>query len=124
MGLKPLEKRRSRNKIKIIALVIIILFGLLISKLPRREEENNVLGKSSFNLEKEKKKIIDNFSKKKEDVIGQTLGLSTNFINDLGSRSTKIVADYIYDNGLKNLIKQINRLPKEQQEKIKESICK
>ena len=124
MGLKPLEKRRSRNKIKIIALVIIILFGLLISKLPRREEENNVLGKSSFNLEKEKKKITDNFSKKKEDVIGQTLGLSTNFINDLGSRSTKIVADYIYDNGLKNLIKQINRLPKEQQEKIKESICK
>jgi len=129
MGLKPLKKRSSHiyTVIKVGILLVIVILGLLVarSSQKKRGERGSVLGRKNFSLEKEEEKITKKISKSKKKILGQTLGLSTHLVENLNPRSAKkVVSDYVYDKTLGSLIKQINRLPKWQQKKIKESVCK
>jgi len=42
----------------------------------------------------------------------------------IASQSAKTVSDFVFDSTLVNILKQIEKLPKEQREKIKEEICR
>jgi hypothetical protein len=40
------------------------------------------------------------------------------------SQSAKTVSDFVFDSTVGNLLRQIEKLPKEQKEKIREEICR
>ncbi len=57
--------------------------------------------------------LINNSIKKAEEVSGVILGEAKSFVSDI-----------IYNNSIGKVVEQIDKLPKDQQEKIKEQICK
>jgi len=75
----------------------------------RQVQENNLV-KDSIN--------------KVEEVGGVVLGEATNTVNKLASDAGSFVSSLIYDNSIGKVIDQVDKLPKDQQEKIREQICR
>ena len=133
MKIKPLEKNENKLiKIKLVFLVSLIITGLIFSffiKKPKPSEKD--LPKKEGVLGSEKNPQRFNLSKIEDDIsqIGkQILGETTNFINQttssVASEASNTISSLIYNTTIKPIINQIQHLPTDQQEKIKEEICK
>lgn len=129
MTIKPLEKKKNIGMIlKIIFLISLIGTGLLIDKIFANKKKNlsEVLGKSQ-QLDQVKKKsndIVAESIKTGEKIGGEVLGQSTNFISNIAAQAASTAGDIVYQNTIGKLVDQISKLPKDQQERIKEQICK
>ncbi len=136
MSIKPLESKTDRSAlIKILFLVTIVATGILLDKifLKKNQDVPNILGKTQEiklrTQEKITKEIKEsdfvNDSIKKAGEVGEVvLGEATNTLNQLTSDAGSFVSDIIYNNSIGKVVEQIDKLPKDQQEKIKEQICK
>ncbi len=134
--IKPLETNPDRSVLfKGVFLVTIITTGILLDKifLKKSQDIPSVLGKTQEiklqTQEKMVKKIqesdlINDSIKKAEEVGGTILGEATNTINKLTSDAGSLVSDVIYNSSIGKVVDQIGKLPKDQQEKIKEQICR
>jgi len=134
--IKPLETKPDRSVLfKGVFLVTIITTGILLDKifLKKSQDIPSVLGKTQEiklqTQEKMVKKIqesdlINDSIKKAEEVGGTILGEATNTINKLTSDAGSLVSDVIYNSSIGKVVDQIDKLPKDQQEKIREQICR
>jgi hypothetical protein len=130
MKIKPLEKKEDRQiKIRLLFLFFLILSALLFSffvknKPPKENKKTfprqEVLGEKTENpkidlpdLEKEFKQYKNQLTKEMNRLFEQT-----------ASKSNEIISSFVYDTAIKPLINQIQKLPKNQQEKVREEICK
>ena len=68
--------------------------------------------------------LVKNSIKKTEEVGGIVIGEATDRINKLTSDAGSFVSDVIYNNSIGKVVEQIGKLPKDQQERIREQICK
>jgi hypothetical protein len=133
MKIKPLDKNDNKIiKIKLLLLLILIATGFLFPvffKKPK-EENQDILGKTTSPVSKTKE-----LEKQGNQIKDQILGETTNFVNQITSNVTdttinvasqagNTISSLIYDAAVKPIIDQIQRLPKDQQEKVKEQICK
>ena len=124
MPIKPLEGKNNWS----IFLKLMFLGGLVVSAviidkifLKKTKEIPSVLGKTQEielqTQEKLVKKVQENNfindSIKKAEEVGVVLGEAKSFVSDV-----------IYSNSIGKVVEQIDKLPKDQQEKIKEQICK
>ena len=124
MPIKPLEGKNNWS----IFLKLMFLGGLVVSAviidkifLKKTKEIPSVLGKTQEielqTQEKLVKKVQENNfindSIKKAEEVGVVLGEAKSFVSDI-----------IYNNSIGKVVEQIDKLPKDQQEKIKEQICK
>ena len=132
MAIKPLEKKKNVGIIlKIAFLVSLIVTGLLIDKVfaNKKKDLSEVLGKSQ-ELKQEAADRVQNNDviaqslKAGEKMGGEILGQSTAFIADIAAKATSTAGDIIYQNSIGKLVEQIGNLPQDQQERIKEQICK
>jgi len=135
--LRPLEKSKINNffYLKIFALLFLIsasLYGnyYFYNKAKQKpevlsvKEENN---KKDFSIDEvlnQGKKTVDDLKQKGEVVAGQILGVVEDKAGQIASQSAKTVSDFVFDSTLGNLLKQIEKLPETQREKIKENICR
>jgi hypothetical protein len=136
MPIKPLEKNSNWP----IFIKLIFLGGLVVSAiiidnvfLKKTKEIPSVLGEAQkIELQTQEKlvrkvqesSIVKDSLKKTEETSGTIIGEATNTINKLASNAGSFVSDIIYKNSIGKVVEQIDKLPKDQQEKVKEQICK
>ena len=123
--IKPLEEKNYRPSMyKIFFLVTLIATGVLLDKifLKKLKDTPSILGKTqeikSQTQEEIVKKVqesnlVKDTIKKAEEGGGVVLGEAKSFVSNV-----------IYDNSIGKVIDQVDKLPKDQQEKIREQICK
>ena len=141
MPIKPLEGKTDRSLLfKLSLLIVLIVTGILLNKilLKKNKEIPSILGKTQeIKLQTQKKMVgvgrdrpvqksdfINDTIKKAEDVGGTILGEATDTVNKLTSDAGSFVSNIIYENSIGKIVEQVDKLPKDQQEKIKEQICK
>jgi len=133
MLIKPLEqKQKPSSKIiflKIGFLISLILIGVILertflSRKPKLEEK--ILGETK-KIEKPKidflNETINQAEKKGEAVLGEATHFANDFFQETKEKIASSVSQMIYENSLKKIVDQIDKLPKDQQEKIKKDIC-
>ena len=125
MPIKPLEGKNNWSIfLKLMFLGGLVVGAVVIDKifLKKTKEIPSVLGKTQeIKLQTQEKLVkkvqesdlINNSIKKAEEVGGTILGEAKSFVSDV-----------IYNNSIGKVVEQIDKLPKDQQEKIKEQICK
>ncbi|MEK7597296.1 MAG: hypothetical protein AAB441_01470 [Patescibacteria group bacterium] len=123
--IKPLEAKPDRSVLfKAVFLVTVITTGILLDKifLKKSQDIPSILGKTQeIKLQTQEKivkkvqesDLINDSIKKAEEVSGTILGEAKSFVSDV-----------IYNSSIGKVIDQIDKLPKDQQERIKEQICK
>ena len=134
MPIKPLERKTNRSAFfKVLFLVTLVATGILLDKvfLKKTKEIPSVLGQTQEKMvgvghdrPVQENNLINDSIEKVEEVGGVVLGEVTDTVNKLTSDAGSFVSDVIYNNSIGKVVEQIDKLPKDQQEKIKEQICK
>ena len=134
--IKPLETKPDQSALlKVSFLITLVVTGILLDKviLKRSKEIPSILGKTQeIKLPTQEKRIeevqknnlVKDSIKKVEEVSGVVLGEATDTLNKLTSDAGSLVSTVIYDNSIGKVVDQIDKLPKDQQERIREQICK
>ncbi len=58
------------------------------------------------------------------DFSGSVLGTATSYVSDMTSKSADKVSDIVIENTASSIVKQVDKLPKKQQEELKKALCK
>jgi hypothetical protein len=129
MPIKPLEKKTDRSVLfKAAFLIVLIVTGLLFEKvfIKKTKDIPRVLGKSQEILVNkiQTSDFLNNSIKKVDDVGGAVLGDATESINKLTSDAGSFVSQVIYENSIGKIVDQVAKLPQDQQDKIKEQLCR
>ena len=133
MPIKQLEAEKNNKGMLMRFLIVFALLavGIVLNKWPTKKiKTNKILGAetaSKINLEKkgkDLKNVIDNEMDKAKNSLDDVLGEATSFIASTASKSAEAVTDFIFDNTVGSIVKQINKLPEKQQQEIKERVCK
>jgi len=134
--IKPLEEKNNKSALyKILFLVTLVSTGILLDKVILKNSRSvpSILGKTQeiqikaqeeIVQQVQKNNLVKDSIKKVEDVGGVVLGEATNALTKLTSDAGSLVSTVIYDNSIGKVVDQIDKLPKDQQDKIKEQICK
>lgn len=85
---------------------------------------NGVLSKSYPTTKGEQKDTTDPIRDSVNKVGGVVLGKATSYVSDVASNSAGVVEDFVIESAVGGVVKQIEKLPERQQEKIKEILCK
>lgn len=137
---KKADKANTKNifYIKIGLIMALVLSGVILAflaskRLPQKKEVLGTEDKISttenlFNQAEDfanQTKITTEglISKTVSNVLSETTKVLTNTINETASKSAETVTDYIFNNTIVNVIKQIDNLPEKQKEEIKKQIC-
>jgi len=133
-----LLKKNMMNKffyLKIISLLFLIGASLYANyyfsnKIKEKPNISSTIKKNSKNnlsidtMLDQGKKTVNDLKQKGEEAVSQVLGVVEDRVVEFSSQSAKTVSDFIFDSTVGNFLKQIEKLPEEQREKIKEEICK
>jgi predicted kinase len=135
--LRPLEKNKINRffYLKILFLLFLIgasLFGnyYFYNKIKEKPEVLSATKKNKkndFSIDEvfnKGKKTVDDLKQKGEEMAGQVLGIFEDKAVQLASQSAKTVSDFVFDSTVSNLLRQIEKLPREQRERIKEEMCR
>ena len=135
--LRPLEKNKTNKFFYLKMLFLLFLIGASLygnyyfyNKAKQKPDvlsatkENKKNNLSIDSILNEGKKTVDDLKQKGEKVAGQILGAVEDRAVQLASQSAKTVSDFVFDSAVGNLLKQIEKLPESQREKIKEVICR
>ena len=126
--IKPLEiKPNQTSLLKLVFLIALVATGVLMEKIfiNKKKDVPSVLGKTQEKLIEKapENNLVNNSIKKVEQSGGEVLGEVTRTVNKLASDAGSFVSTVIYENSIGKVVDQIDKLPKDQQEKIKEQIC-
>ncbi len=134
--IKPLEEKNNRPSIyRVMFLITLVATGILLDKIFLKQSKDipSILGKTQEIQLQAKDEVVrqvleNNLVKdsinKVEEVGGVVLGEATSTLTKLTSDAGSLISTVIYDNSIGKVVDQISKLPKDQQEKIKEQICK
>lgn len=132
--IKPLDKNESKKMIaKVIFLALIIFLGFILSTFfkPQKPVEpakdKQILGEAADEEKaSEIKKTLNlaELEKKAKETKDFILGETTSLVEKSKTAVQEEVSSAVYQTTLKPIVDQINRLPADQQERIREQICK
>ncbi|MEK7097182.1 MAG: hypothetical protein AAB859_02575 [Patescibacteria group bacterium] len=134
--IKQLEEKSNKPSIhRILFLVTLIATGVLLDKIffKKTQDIPGILGNTQEIKLPTQEKLVEevqnnNFIKdsikKVEEVGGVVMGEATNTVNKLASDAGSFVSEVVYSSSIGKVVEQIDKLPKDQQEKIREQICK
>jgi len=124
MAIKPLEKKKNIGTIfKIVFLITLIGTGLLMDRVfaNKKKDLSKVLGKSQKLKQEVEQKLVDKVQN--NDIVTESLKASTSFISNITAQAASTAGDIIYQNSIGKLVEQIDKLPKDQQDRVREQIC-
>jgi len=130
MPIKPLEKENNGGLIAKAVLLFFLIGGAAVySFFSPKLNKKPALAKTMPG--KDMVDIINNVVTETQNTAGTVLGEATILANNIASQSAATtsnvadaVSDFIFDKTLAPIIQQIDKLPKIEQEKIKEELCK
>lgn len=142
--IKPLEKKPNKKELqqksqkntviaKLFFLATLIISALLLSTIvhshPRpqaaKPTPQAVLGASSFDdFQKALKGDADIVGKKGQELKQEILRQAAKLMAQKQGEIESSVSAILYQNAVKPLLEQINRLPEEQKKILKEAVCK
>ena len=134
--IKSLEEKTNRpSLIRLFFLITLIVSGILLDKifLKKSHDIPGILGENQEIKLQNQNEIIKKVQEsslvkdsiiKVEEVGGVVLGEAADSINKLASNTGSYISNVIYDNSIGKVVDQIDKLPKDQQERIREQICK
>lgn len=139
MIIKPLDQNNGKKTLvlKILFILIIVLSGFLAKKYLFENKHNNnknrpqVFGekvkaskvKSDLNSDFLAEKINDT-EKILNNVQNNTIKQVNSFIEIAQEKIASSVSEIIYHTSIEPIVSQIKKLPMDQQEKIKQDICR
>jgi len=128
MAIRPLEKKTNSGlMLKISAILLLLIAGAFYVSLKPQviKDRPSVLGESTkTNIKKEGEKIVGSLTETATQSINDMVAAATRLVGNTATKSAQTISDYIFDNTVGNLLKQIDKLPPDQQENIRRSICK
>ncbi len=128
MKIRPIEKNDKKTvKIKLLLLLILIIVGFFIPVFIKKPTEENLKKNGEVFGEAISITPIINFKeleKQGNQLKEQILGETAAFVSQTASSAGNTVSSFIYDSTIKPIMDQIQKLPKNQQEKVKKQICK
>ena len=124
--------------IKLGILTFLILLGFVGYQFfsSRLKSKEQVLGKKTqleetqpsptetSSFEKTVKQAVETAQKNTNEVVQGAASAVSTAVGNTTTRTVETVKEYIYDKTVGNALQQINNLPAEEKEKIKEYICK
>ena len=137
-------RKRKKEKALILPKIIMLIFllsgGLALNYMKKdipRQKDDLVLGamrnKSEYNnstnnildsLNDDSKSLLNKSLTAGQNTVGQIAGATTEIATSIASKSAEAVTDFIFDNTVGNVDKQIDKLPQKEQEKIRDELCK
>lgn len=118
-------------KIRFILLLLIPVLGFFFGKVIADHPQKKVESKTQKIEKKKVPEVTDQFrtivasaKEKIEEVGGDVLGVSTKYVTELAGDQKEKVEDFIFQNTVGSLLKQIEKLPDKQKDEIKKNICK
>ena len=134
MPIKPLETKTDRSALfKVLFLITLVATGVLMDKifLEKNKEIPSVLSNAQEKIVKagqdrpiQENNFVNNSITKAEEVSSTILGEATDTVNKLTSDAGSFISNIIYKNSIGKIVDQVDKLPEDQQKKIKEQICK
>ncbi len=131
MGIQQLEKKKDYSPmiLKLIILVCLIATGFTLATIAKKtiltKTRPTVLGDTvTKELKKSGSSLLDEINTNTQAWANEILGVATKSINKTASQATESISDYVFDNTVGNLLKQIDKLPEKQKEDIKRNVCK
>jgi hypothetical protein len=130
--IKPIEKANQRRLyFKFFLILSLLLLGIIFKPSVKKVEAPEVLGakeskKDELNLNEIKKELenkMNDFFQTIKSTSEKTVETTTNTISQTASKSAQTVTNFIFDQAINNILKEVEKLPPQQQEKIKEKIC-
>jgi len=134
--IKPLEEKNKKPSFyRVLFLITLIATGVLLDKtfLKKSKDIPSILGKTQeIKLQAQEEVVkqvqesdlIKDSINKVEEMGGVVLGEATSTLTKLTSDAGSLISTVVYDNSIGKVVDQISKFPKDQQDKIKEQICK
>ena len=127
--------RKGISPWKLLFIGLLVAGGIgmyLFARSRSAAEKGAVLGNTSgksavFGIEQLKNdatKLLQNSVKSTSSVVSDTVKQLGDVLGDATSQSIEKAKDAVLDSAYSNAVKQIEKLPPDQQEKIKEHICR
>ena len=112
--------------IKPIFIIILILAGAMTARYMGKQP---ILTKSgpkiiAISPSVRKESLVQLAKDTATDLGGSVLGSATAYVSDFTSKNAEKVGDFVVDNTASSIIKQVDKLPKKQQEELKKALCK
>lgn len=124
----PLDKKKKFpvGRLMIVFLILgVSAFIYMLSNYRQSKQEGDILGETTpkENLI-DKTKVLSEVKNQVEKTVSDLLNRSGSAVKDSATESVGKVKETVIVNTLETVTKQIEKLPVEDQEKVKESICK
>ena len=131
-------KKKLLVKLGFILFIFLSILAVSLVEYDKQRQKGSVLGTEEAPMKKSSAPVQDSVSqiqKTTGDALGVTTKKATNTIEeaigsgaktlvDTATRSVETAKEYLLDNTAGVIIKQLDRLPQEEKERVKEYICK
>jgi hypothetical protein len=117
-----------------MVLKIILISGLIIAAIflnkfysdeTKERKSKEILGKETIKkIEESAKKNIEPVVKSTQQTVGSVLGSVTNLVSETASKAGETAGSFVFEQTVGNIVKQIDKLPPREREKIKEEVCR
>jgi hypothetical protein len=130
--IKPIKEENEKSLyFKFFLILSLLLLSIVFKPSIKKVEAPEVLGekinsKNDFKLDELKNEInskIDTILKTIKTTGEKTVDFATDTISQTASKSAQNISNFIFEQAINNIIKEVEKLPLEQQEKIKEKLC-
>ena len=133
--IKPLEKNNPGIVIKLVFLSSLIITGLLLNKIlvGKLKVKSDILGEAKRLKNNTQDQLINEVQnsdfiastiKQGEEISENILGEATQLVSNTATAASEMVRDIVFDSTVGNILKQVDKLPAWEQDKVREQICK
>lgn len=134
--IQPLEQPKKLFILKLFLVLGFIAVPIVFSQVLKRNDKN-ILGteiKNIVDIPEDTKPIAEEIQEKTneitksagqivQDAVESVLGEATNVVSNVASKSADALTEFVFQNTVAPLIKQIEKLPEKQKEEVKKAVC-
>lgn len=134
--IQPLEQPKKLFILKLFLVLGFIAVPIVFSQVLKKNNKD-ILGteiKTLVNTSEDTKPIAEEIQEKTneitksagqivQDAVESVLGEATNVVSNVASKSADALTEFVFQNTVAPLIKQIEKLPEKQKEEVKKAVC-
>lgn len=111
--------------IKPIIIIVLLIAGAMTARAMGKQPIITIKGPRIIAISPQKKQSLVKLAKDTvTDLGGSVLGTATEYMSNIASKSAGTVEGLVIDSTVAGIVKQVDKLPKKQQEDIRKALCK